>query len=147
FSGPGRAPNRSADLVLETRAWRERLFELRAPERVAGPRARLAATVRQGFPGGVFGGGMGQLALNQLLITMDGIDNPPFWRRFWTNRVNSILDASYIVPRRIGGASLRLPRPPPTGPQIYVIGATNAPIQALHPALTRPGRMGRHARV
>ena len=27
------------------------------------------------FPGM---GGMGQLALNQLLVVMDGIDNPPF---------------------------------------------------------------------
>ena len=35
-------------------------------------------------------GGMGQLALNQLLVTMDGIDNPPFWRRFWTNRLNNL---------------------------------------------------------
>src|SRR2546422_5245125 len=144
FYGPWGALNPSGDLVLETRAWRERLFEQRAPERAAGPLARLAATVRQGFPGGMFGGGMGQLALNQLLITMDGIDNPPFWRRFWTNRINSILDASYIVPRRIGAASLRLPRPRPTGAQIYFIGATNVPIQALDPALTRPGRMGRH---
>jgi ATP-dependent Zn protease len=144
FYGPWGALNPSGDLILETRAWRERLFEQRAPERAAGPLARLAAIVRQGFPGGMFGGGMGQLALNQLLITMDGIDNPPFWRRFWTNRVNSILDASYIVPRRIGAASLRLPRPRPSGAQIYFIGATNVPIQALDPALTRPGRMGRH---
>ena len=54
---------------------------------------------------------MGQLALNQLLVTMDGIDNPPFWRRFWTNRINTWLDASYIVPRRLGKHSLRLPPP------------------------------------
>jgi SpoVK/Ycf46/Vps4 family AAA+-type ATPase len=32
----------------------------------------------------------------------------------------------------------------PTGNQIYFIGATNVPLQNLDPALTRPGRMGRH---
>ena len=93
--------------------------------------------------GGMMGGG-GQLALNQLLVTMDGIDNPPFWRRFWTNRINTILDAVYIVPRRLGKVSLRLPAPRPTGNQIYFIGATNVPLEALDPALLRPGRMGRH---
>jgi ATP-dependent Zn protease len=75
---------------------------------------------------------------------MDGIDNPPFWRRFWKNRKNKILDAIYIVPRRIGKISLRLPAPRPTGNQIYFIGATNVPLQHLDPALQRPGRMGRH---
>ena len=51
---------------------------------------------------GMFGGGQGQLALNQLLVTMDGVDNPPFFRRVVTNKVNSFLDAIYIVPRRLG---------------------------------------------
>ena len=47
-------------------------------------------------------GGMGVgLALNQLLVTMDGVDNPPFWKKFWTNRANSFFDAIYIVPRRV----------------------------------------------
>src|SRR5581483_11953086 len=32
------------------------------------------------------------------------------------------------------------------GAQIYFIGATNVPMEALDPALTRPGRMGRHVR-
>ncbi len=36
---------------------------------------------------------------------MDGIDNPPFMRRFFTNRINTFLDAIYIVPRRIGRVS------------------------------------------
>ena len=43
-----------------------------------------------------------------------------------------------------GTASLRLPRPRPSGAQIYFIGATNVPMERLDPALTRPGRMGRH---
>ena len=40
--------------------------------------------------------------------------------------------------------SLRLPTARPTGNQIYFIGATNVPLENLDPALTRPGRMGRH---
>ena len=75
---------------------------------------------------------------------MDGIDNPPFMRRFLTNRVNSFLDAIYVIPRRLGRVSMRLPRPRPLNAQIYFIGATNVPIEVLDPALTRPGRMGRH---
>ncbi len=51
------------------------------------------------FPGGM--GGMGGMALNQLLVVMDGIDNPPFMRRVLTNRTNTLLDASFIVPRRV----------------------------------------------
>jgi ATP-dependent Zn protease len=89
-------------------------------------------------------GGQGQLALNQLLVVMDGIDNPPFMRRFLTNKINSFLDAVYIVPRRLGRISFRLPPPRPLGAQIYFIGATNVPMENLDPALTRPGRMGRH---
>ena len=157
-------------------------------------------------------GGMGGgLALNQLLVVMDGIDNPPVHAaRSSRTRLNAFLDAIYFVPRRIGktwgrifgvlvvigGAvalvngigddlrvqrdrraeldrladddrplrdpdhlrggrglpehleerdlSLRLPRAKPTGAQIYFIGATNVPVQNLDPALTRPGRMGRH---
>jgi ATP-dependent Zn protease len=95
------------------------------------------------FPGGMSGAG-GGLALNQLLIVMDGIGDPPFWRRFWTNRLNTWADASYIIPRQIGSKSLRFPRPKPRQEQIFFIGACNVPLEVLDPALTRPGRMGRH---
>jgi ATP-dependent Zn protease len=143
FYGPWGAQNPSGDLVVETRRWRDRLFEERAPRRWTNP--ILDRIVNQ-FPGGMFGGmGMGgQLALNQLLVVMDGIDSPPFLRRVLTNRINTLLDASYIVPRRIGKLSLRIPRARPRGEQIYFIGATNVPMDRLDPALTRPGRMGRH---
>ena len=48
-------------------------------------------------------GGMGGgLALNQLLVVMDGIDNPPFFKRVITNKTNAFLDAIYFVPRRLG---------------------------------------------
>jgi ATP-dependent Zn protease len=146
FYGPWGALNASGDIIVESAAWRDRLFELRAPERrspyppivqkLAGPWNQVGGM-------GMFGG-MGQLALNQLLVVMDGMDNPPFFRRLLTNRINNWLDAMYVLPQRIGRVSLRLPRPHPRKEQIYFIGATNVPLQNLDPALTRPGRMGRH---
>ena len=145
FFGPWGALNPSGDLVLETRAWREKLFAHRETPTI-GPSGFAASMMRfYGFmfPGGM-GGGMGGMALNQLLVVMDGIDNPPFFRRVFTNRTNTLLDASFIVPRRVGGKSLRIPAPSPRKEQVYFIGATNVPIDRLDPALIRPGRMGRH---
>jgi cell division protease FtsH len=146
YYGAMGAINPSGDLIIETKEWREWMFRHRAPEPHSpypNWMSKLGNLVNQGiFPGMM--GGQGQLALNQLLVTMDGIDNPPFFRRFFTNRINTFLDAIYIVPRRIGRISLRLPKPRPLGAQIYFIGATNVPFERLDPALTRPGRMGRH---
>jgi cell division protease FtsH len=143
FYGPWGAQNPSGDLIVESRRWRDRLFEERAPQRWTNP---IVTRIVNQFPGGMLGGmmGGGQLALNQLLVAMDGIDSPPFLRRVLTNRINTLLDASYLVPRRIGKVSLRIPRAKPRGEQIYYIGATNVPMDRLDPALTRPGRMGRH---
>src|SRR5919198_2146337 len=62
FFGPNGALNSSEDLILESRAWRERLFAARKPESVATPISRLGGIVNQVFPG-MFGGGQGQLAL------------------------------------------------------------------------------------
>jgi ATP-dependent Zn protease len=142
--GQSGALNPSRDLILETRAWRERLFA----ERAERPQLRWPVAQRLGgvlnfmFPGGMgMGGG---LALNQLLVVMDGIDNPPFLKRVFTNRINTALDASFVVPRRLWKVPLRLPAPRPRSEQIYFIGATNVPIERLDPALIRPGRMGRH---
>jgi cell division protease FtsH len=143
FYGSHGALNPSQDLILETRAWRDRLFEARAPESRPQKVGFLGGIVKQFMPG-MMGGGMGQLALNQLLVVMDGIDNPPFFKSRTTNWVNTFLDASYVVPRRIGKAQLRLRPPKPRKLQIYFIGATNVPINVLDPALIRPGRMGRH---
>ena len=104
--------------------------------------ARLKGAIDQFMIPGMGGGGW--LALNQLLVVMDGIDDPPLTRKFVTNRVNTFLDALYIVPRRIGRLRLRKKPPRPRKEEIYFIGACNVPLQALDPALTRPGRMGRH---
>jgi ATP-dependent Zn protease len=95
------------------------------------------------IPGGMGGMG-GGLALNQLLVVMDGINEPPFFKKLMTNRLNTFLDALYIVPQRLFGKRLRMPPPKPRKEEIYFVGACNVPIDALDPALTRPGRMGRH---
>ena len=86
------------------------------------------------FPG--MGGMGGGLALNQLLVQMDGVDDPPFTRKFFTNRVNTFLDATYVIPQRIGKRALRIRPPKPRAEQIYFIGATNVPIDVLDPALS-----------
>jgi ATP-dependent Zn protease len=145
FYGPYGSLTPTGDLILETPAWREKLFAQRAPEPKSPYPAfvqRLAGTVNQVMPG-MFGG-QGQLALNQLLVVMDGIGNPRFTKKVMANRINSFLDATYIIPPRIGKMSLRMPAPGPSPEQIYFIGACNVPIEMLDPALTRPGRMGRH---
>ena len=147
FYGPLGSRDPSGDLIVETRAWRDRLFEQRAPVSYGVPSgmyARLGQVYNFMFPGGMGGGMGGGLALNQLLVVMDGIDNPPWMRRTFTSKLNTMLDASFIVPRRIGNVKLRLPAARPRKDQIYFIGATNVPIDRLDPALIRPGRMGRH---
>jgi cell division protease FtsH len=144
FHGQWGALNPSGDLVLETRRWRDRLFELRAERHVSGF-ANAIARINGGFnfmfPGM---GGMGSMALNQLLIVMDGIGDAPFGRRLLTSRMNTWLDACYFVPPKVGKPKLRLPPAKPAPEQIYFIGATNVPLEQLDPALIRPGRMGRH---
>ena len=142
--GPFGALNPTGDLIIENAQWRERLFAERAPQTPArgGIYAKAGDLMNFMFPGGMgMGGG---LALNQLLVVMDGIDNPPFFKKFFTSKMNSFLDGIYIVPRRIKGRSIRLPAARPRKEQIYFIGATNVPVDRLDPALTRPGRMGRH---
>ncbi|HVS84879.1 MAG TPA: AAA family ATPase, partial [Gaiellaceae bacterium] len=145
YYGPDGAVNPSGDLIVESPAWRDWLFAHRAPERVSPypPIVHRIGNLLNQMPGGMMGG-MGQLALNQLLVVMDGLDNAPFGKRMRTSLVNTLLDATYIVPQRIGRISLRLPPPRPRKEQIYFIGATNIPLDRLDPALTRPGRMGRH---
>jgi cell division protease FtsH len=143
FYGPYGSLTPSGDLILETRAWRDRLFEARAPQRTQTLLGRLAGIVNQfPVPGGMGGGG--QLALNQLLVVMDGIGNPPYMKKLRRNFFNTFLDSTYVVPRRLGPISFRLPRARPRNEQIYFIGACNVPIESLDPALTRPGRLGRH---
>jgi ATP-dependent Zn protease len=136
FHGRNGSVTSSGDLVLETPAWRNRLFTEREP---------VAPAQRNGIANivpGMFGGG-GGLALNQLLVVMDGIGNPSFGRKM-LGRVNVLLDALFFIPNRIGKVSLRMPPAKLRKEQIYFIGACNVPLTSLDPALTRAGRMGRH---
>ena len=132
----------TGDLILETRAWRERLFAARGAARRCGRPASSSTSTSFMLPPGM--GGRRRLALNQLLVVMDGIGDPPFKKRLLTNKFNLYLDALFILPRRIGGRSLRVRPPKPTSEQIFFVGACNVPIEVLDPALTRPGRIGRH---
>jgi cell division protease FtsH len=147
YYGPNGAMTWDGDLVLETAAWRDHLFAMRAEK--PGPLyppviGRISEAVKNYMIPGMMGGQGGGLALNQLLVVMDGIDDPPLMKRIRTKRINTFLDALYIVPRKIGKRSLRLPPPKPNKEEIYFIGACNVSLHALDPALTRPGRMGRH---
>src|SRR5450432_1351678 len=148
FYGPNGSLTSSGDLIVESRVWREKLFAQRAESPNPGYgtfMARATERIQRLYPGFGMGGGMGGgMALNQLLIVMDGIDEPPLMRKVITNRVNTFIDAMFFIPHRIGKLRLRLRTPKPRQEQIYFIGACNVPISVLDPALTRPGRMGRH---
>ncbi len=144
FYGPHGALTPDGDLLIESRAWRDRLFAQRASTRNHYPAivGRMKGVVDQFMIPGMGGGG--SLALNQLLVVMDGIDDPPLTKRVFTNRLNTFLDALYFVPQKIGPMRLRKKPPRPRKEEIYFVGACNVPLEALDPALTRPGRMGRH---
>jgi ATP-dependent Zn protease len=147
FYGPNGSITSSGDLVIESRAWREKLFAARAESPGTGYSTlvqRTAERLSRFYPGFGMGGGGSGMALNQLLVVMDGIDEPPLMRKMFTNRLNTFLDAIFFVPSKIGKVRLRLRPPRPRQEQIYFIGACNVPITVLDPALTRPGRMGRH---
>ena len=106
---------------------------------------KVGNIVNQGIFPGMMGGMGGGLALNQLLVVMDGIDNSaraaPLPRQ-----------PRELVPRRHlrrPAAARTVPtcacRPPrPLGAQIYFIGATNVPDGDARPGPDAPGRMGRH---
>ncbi|MDQ2943323.1 MAG: AAA family ATPase, partial [Candidatus Dormibacteraeota bacterium] len=93
--------------------------------------------------GGMFGGG--QLGLNTLLVMMDGVDNPGYFKQFFRRFVNVTLDGLFL-PRQIGfnGTRLKLRIPILRAPRynILFVGATNRPA-VLDEAITRPGRFGR----
>ncbi len=148
FHGDYGALTSSGDVIIESREWREWLFAQRAEPAASGYATfvkRASERLQRFYPGmGGMGGMGGGQALNQLLVVMDGIDEPPVMRKFFTNRLNTFLDAMFVIPGRLGNVPLRLSPPRPRPEQIYFIGACNVPIQVLDPALIRPGRMGRH---
>ena len=106
---------------------------------------------RSGMGGGGGGGGMGgffgggQLGLNTLLVMMDGVDNPGYFKQMGRRFVNISLDGLFL-PRQIAFNGTRIPlririlRAPRYN--ILFVGATNRP-QVLDEAVIRPGRFGR----
>ena len=96
-----------------------------------------------GGMGAMFGGG--QLGLNTLLVMMDGVDNPGFFKQFARRLVNVTLDGIFL-PRLIAfnGTRIALRIPILRAPRynILFVGATNRP-SVLDEAVTRPGRFGR----
>jgi ATP-dependent Zn protease len=146
FFGPNGSLTPGGDVVIQSRQWREQLFAHRAAQGQMPPTflERVGTKVNAVLPGmGGMMGGQGQ-ALNQLLVVMDGMGEPPVVPKFFVNRFNTFLDAMFVIPSRVGKLKLRIPTPKPRKEEIYFIGACNVPIEALDPALTRPGRMGRH---
>src|SRR5436190_2383801 len=103
FYGPMGSIHPNGELLVETRAWRDRLFAERAAAERTEPLPPLFPRLRQFVVPGMGGMGGGGMALNQLLVVMDGVDDPPWRKRFVTNKVNTFLDATYIVPQKIGG--------------------------------------------
>ena len=144
FYGPNGSLTPTGDLILETRGWRDRMFEQRASRPLSVP--RLVHEVRRDRQPGPSREGCwaarAELALNQLLVTMDGIDNPPFWRRFWTNRLNNFLDATYVVPRRIGNMPLRWPAPRPAEQPDLLHRGDERAARGARPGAPAPGPHG-----
>ena len=133
FFGPNGSLTPTGDLVIESREWRERLFASRAesPDRAQAPCSIASGNASTASSRACSGGYQGQ-ALNQLLVVMDGIDEPPAVRKFLTNRLNTFLDAIFVVPAKVGDVRLRLPTP-----------AREAGADLLHRGLQRADRGAR----
>ncbi len=161
FYGPNGALTPTGDLVIESRGLAR--AAVRAARRAAHHRLRHASSsgptsgIQRFYPG--FGMGMngGGQALNQLLVVMDGIDEPPVLRKFITNRLNTFLDAMFVVPRRIGRSRCASPRRGPAQgadllhrrlqradrgarPGADPAGTDGAPHLVPHPDQGRPAR-------
>src|SRR5437588_5613068 len=109
-------------MVVASSVMCERLFANSAATAPShGPLLGRVGLRLQGIMPGMFGGYQGT-ALNQLLVVMDGMDEPPALRKFFTNRVNNFLDAMFVVPSEIRGVSLRLSPPKPQPEPVYSIG-------------------------
>ena len=144
FYGPFGALNPSGDLILENEVWRERLFAsvLRSARCRTGLVSRMKASSTS-FSRAAWAGGR-RLALNQLLVVMDGIDNPPFFKKLFTNQTNTFLDAHLHRPAPRREALASVSALPASQRADLLHRRDQRPVDRLDPALTRPGRMGRH---
>ena len=142
----GRAQLRAATSIVESAAWREYLFTLRAPEsRSPYPpwMRKFGNILNQGAFPGMMGGGQGQLALNQLLVD-DGRHRQPAVLAPHLHEPDEHDPRRDATSSRAGSARSRCGSrtPRPTGNQIYFIGATNVPIDDLDPGADAAGAHG-----
>ena len=93
------------------------------------------------MPGGMGGMG-GGLALNQLLVVMDGIDDPPLLKRFVTNRAQHLPRRAVLRAAEDRPRPLRMKPPKPRKEEIYFIGACNVPLEIARPGAHPPGPHG-----
>ena len=136
---------RAATWSLETRGLaRPAVRRARAaPSPVRRRRHRRRSFNRACSRAGRMGGG---LALNQLLVVMDGIGNPPFVSaRCWA-RARSTCSSTRCTSSRAGSASCSLRMPPAEAPQGADLLHRRAqrPDRRARSRAHRPGRMGRH---
>ena len=147
FYGRFGAINPSGDLICENEAWREWMFRQRAPE----PRSPYPGWYNRlgehRQPGHLPGDGRhGRPARAQPAARDDGRRRQPAVHGRVYTRTRSTRSSTRSTSSRGASARFRCAcrHRGPLGAQIYFIGATNVPLEALDPALTRPGRMGRH---
>ena len=105
FYGSNGALTADGDLVLESATWRDRLFELRAPEtgRIYPAFYDRISRASHNFMVPGMGGMGGGLALNQLLVVMDGIDEPRGRRS--SSRAGSTRSSTRCTSSRSGSGS------------------------------------------
>ena len=146
FYGRNGALTEDGDLVLETAAWRDRLFASRAEapgdglsraDRAAG-RRRAQHDPDDGRPGrraraqpAARGHGRHRRAADDEEVRHAPDQHVPG------------RDVHHPAAHR-EALACACPAPKPRDEQIYFIGACNVALERLDPALTRPGRMGRH---
>ena len=110
--GPRGARTASGDVIIESREWRDYIGAQMSRGRPGAVvrRGPLSSIARAVMPG-MFGN-QGSGALNQLLVVMDGVDNPPFLQAHVdAPRQHAARRLATSSRRRIWKLRLRLPRP------------------------------------
>ena len=144
FFGPLGARDPSGDLIVETRAWRDRLFDSRAPQPigVSGFQLRMASVFNFMFPGGM--GGDGRRHGAQPAPRRDGRHRQPAVHAPLLHEQDSTPCSMRrsSCRARSGKVKLRIPAARPRNDQIYFIGATNVPDRPPRPGADSPGPDG-----
>ena len=141
--GTGRS-NPSGDMILETRAWRERLFDERAQQARRRPPGSRRHIVNQGVV--PRDDGRRRPARAQPAARRHGRHRQPAVLPAPRSRTGSTRSSTRRTSSRGASAAfaLRVPPPRPRGGPDLLHRRDERPDRPLDPALTRPGRMGRH---